>query len=142
MRNALAENKEDHKRFWRDLNILLDPTKGKKNDISLLDENDNLICANNSPYLLNTYYAELVVIEHQIDPPCIDASSYERGTNLSEFVQVTMEEIDHTIKSIKLIQTIWNFKYPSMYLKLFVAHKQELLMLLFNKSLQSVMFPE
>ena len=57
--NALEENKEDHKRFWRDLNILLDPTKGKKNEISLLDEDNNLICPSNIPDLLNTYYAEL-----------------------------------------------------------------------------------
>ena len=117
VRNALEENKEDHKRFWRDLNVLLDPTKGKKNDISLLDENDNLICANNIPHLLNTYYAELGAIEHQSDPHYIDVSSYERGTNLSEFAQVTMEEIDHAIKSIKIFKPSGISNIPTRILK-------------------------
>ena len=49
VKNALEENKEDHKRFWRDLNVLLDPNRGKKNDISLLDEDDNLIDVNFIP---------------------------------------------------------------------------------------------
>ena len=142
VRNALEENKEDHKRFWRDLNVLLDPTKGKKNDISLLDENDNLICANNIPHLLDTYYAELGAIEHQSNPHYIDVSSYERGTNLSEFAQVTMEEIDHAIKSINIFKPSGISNIPTRILKQFFAHKKELLMLLFNKSLQTERFPE
>ena len=141
--NALEENKEDYKRFWRDLNILLDPTKGKKNEISLLDEDNNLICPSNIPDLLNTYYAELGDNnDAQSNQMYIDVASYKRDTNLSEFAEVTLEEISNIIKSINIYKPSGIQNIPTRILKQLFTHKPELLMILFNKSLQTTLFPE
>ena len=55
VKNSLSENQDNYKRFRQDLNSLLDPTKGKKNDISLIDEHDNLINLDNIPNKLNDH---------------------------------------------------------------------------------------
>ena len=142
VKNVLEENKEDHKRFWRDLNVLLDPNRGKKNDISLLDEDDNLIDVNSIPDILNKYYAELGALENQSKACDIDTSQYSRDTNLSMFDDITREEIDDVIKAINIFKPSGISNIPTRILKQFFTYKPELLLTLFNKSIQSGTFPE
>ena len=134
--------KKIKKRFWCDLNILLDPTKAKKNEISLLDEDNNLICPSNITDLLNTYYAELGDNDAQSNQMYIDVASYKRDTNLSEIAEDTLEEISHIIKSINIYKPSGIQNIPTRILKQLFMHKPELLMILFNKSLQTTVFPE
>ena len=72
----------------------------------------------------------------------IDVASYKWDTNLSEFTEVTSEEISNIIKSIDIYKPSEIQNIPTHILKQFFMHKPELLMTFFNKSLQTTIFPE
>ena len=99
--------------------------------------------SSNIPDLLNTYYAELGENnDAQSNQMYIDVASYKRDTNLGEFAEVTLEEISNIIKSINIYKPSGIQNIPTCILKQLFMHKPELLMILFNKSLQTTLFPE
>ena len=62
---ALEENKDEHKIFWCELNILLNPNKGKKNESTIVD-NNGLICHSDIPYLRKNMMQNIVPVPTQV----------------------------------------------------------------------------
>ena len=147
IKDTLYQNRNDPKKFWRVLNSTLLKGDSISSDITFNLGNDSYTSISNSCYYINEYFANIGKNLHsQFQMTQMDNNNnYTNVYNLensAEDIIFTVEDIIMVVKSIDVHKGSGIEYLPSFILKDVFEILTDQLVFLFNKSVQTGIFPD
>ena len=137
IKDTLAENKDNHKRFWRIINSILPGQSNRKKEIRLVDEDTgNQVPTNQTANFINEYFINIgpkLATDMYIPWKFYDPISQNE---IDEFV-TNLQETKKLIHSINVNKSSALDNLPSKVLKTAFTHTPEMLVKMFNLSFSS-----